>query len=88
MSVTICDVAEARGLKWKEDGTCSIQAIHDLGLPAFGGCEICHASIFALNAHPSKSGYLRCKDCITDDMGFATVAEFENFEKGVVDADV
>jgi hypothetical protein len=46
----------------------------DLGLPFMGGCEICHVSIAAYNAHPSKSGFLRCGDCIGD-LGWDDPAE-------------
>lgn len=38
-----------------------------VGLPFFGGCEVCEAGVSALNACPSKSGNLRCVNCIGDD---------------------
>ena len=38
--------------------------IEATGLPFFGGCEICHASIACYNAYPSKSNYLRCRSCM------------------------
>lgn len=38
------------------------------GMAMLGGCELCHASIAAYNACPSKSGYLRCANgCIGPD---------------------
>lgn len=49
----------------------------DLALVGFcimGGCERCGASIAAYNAHPSRSGFWRCGDCIGPD-GWATVEE-------------
>lgn len=49
----------------------------DLGLVNFaimGGCERCGASIAAYNAHPSRSGFWRCGDCIGPE-GWATVEE-------------
>jgi hypothetical protein len=39
-----------------------------------GGCEGCGASIAAYSAHPSTTGYIRCRDFIGD-LGYATVAE-------------
>jgi hypothetical protein len=38
----------------------------EIGLPVFGGCELCHAPIAFYNAYPSRSGYIRCRDCIGD----------------------
>jgi hypothetical protein len=49
------------------------------GVDIIGGCQTCHATIAAHNAYPSTSGYWRCADCIDQD-GFATIADFENFE--------
>jgi len=45
-----------------------------VGLPIFGGCEVCMASVAAYNAYPTQTGYLRCEDC-TDDLGYATAEE-------------
>ena len=45
------------------------------GLPVLGDCELCQATIASYNAHPSRSGYLRCSDCIGDS-GFPTVQAF------------
>jgi hypothetical protein len=39
-----------------------------------GGCCKCEACIAAYNAYPSKSGYLKCGDCIGND-GFDMVEE-------------
>jgi hypothetical protein len=52
--------------------------IETVGLPFFGGCQVCHASIACYNAYPSETNYLRCGDCIGD-LGFATTAEFEEW---------
>jgi hypothetical protein len=38
----------------------------EIGLPVFGGCELCNAPIAFYNAYPSRSGYIRCRDCIGD----------------------
>lgn len=43
-------------------------------LPFFGGCEGCGASMACYNSYPSKTGFLRCKDCIGDS-GWETVEE-------------
>lgn len=37
-------------------------------LPIFGGCERCQATVGAYNAYPTKTGYLRCVHCITDEL--------------------
>jgi hypothetical protein len=44
------------------------------GLPILGGCEVCEATIAAYNACPSRTGYLRCLDCIGD-LGWDDVAQ-------------
>jgi hypothetical protein len=54
--------------------------IEDVGLPFFGGCQVCHASIACFNAYPSKTNYLRCRSCIGG-LGFATTDEFETWCK-------
>ena len=61
--VTIWDVAEFRGVK-EENGSVSGAEFERVGLPLMGGCECCHSSIAAYNAFPSKSGFIRCADCI------------------------
>jgi hypothetical protein len=43
------------------------RTVHDyqeIGLPVFGGCELCRAAIACDNAYPSRSGYIRCKSCL------------------------
>ena len=35
-------------------------------LPMLGGCGGCHSTIACYNAYPSKTGMLRCADCIGD----------------------
>lgn len=76
-AITILDVALARGAK-KDPGTDSIpqDEFRRVGVAMIGGCQVCQATIAAYNAHPSKSGFWKCQDCIVD-TGFATVAEFE-----------
>ena len=79
-SVTILDCAVARGAKPDEDGNITMGDIEDVGLPFFGGCQVCHASIACFNAYPSKTNYLRCRSCIGS-LGFATTDEFETWCK-------
>jgi len=63
--ITVLDLAVHRGAKWEQDGASMSGAeINRVGLPFIGGCELCGACIAAYNACPSKSGYLRCTDCI------------------------
>lgn len=47
----------------------------EAGLPILGGCCVCHATVGAFNACPSKSGYLKCKNGCIDNDGFLTVEE-------------
>ena len=80
-SVTILDCAVARGAKADEEsGNFTMGDIEAVGLPFFGGCQLCHASIACYNAYPSKTNYLRCRACIGD-LGFATTGEFEEWCK-------
>lgn len=62
--ITILDLALHRGAKAEPDGSINGAEFARVGLPLFGGCELCHASIAAYNACPSHSGYLRCTECI------------------------
>ena len=58
MAITILDLTE----------------IYKTGLPLLGGCCRCGACVSAYNAYPSKSGYLKCGDCLGSD-GFETVEQ-------------
>jgi hypothetical protein len=79
MPVTIWQAAEARGAQKDEHGYVSGAEFVRVGLPMWGGCERCYATIACYNAYPSTTGYLRCGDCIYDEIGFATVAAFEEW---------
>lgn len=68
--VSILDLAEYRLGREASTG----QDFEDAGLPILGGCEGCGATIAAYNAYPSKTGFLRCADCIAD-LGWGTVQE-------------
>lgn len=75
MAITILELAEHRGVKASPDGSISMGAFADVGLPMLGGCAECEATIAAYNACPSQSGYLKCHEgCIGDD-GYETVQE-------------
>jgi hypothetical protein len=44
-------------------------------LPIMGGCEVCHATVAAYNACPSRTGFLRCASgCIAGE-GWDTADE-------------
>lgn len=73
-AVSILDCASARIGRPASTGA----DFYDAGLPMFGGCEGCGASIAAYNAFPSRSGFIRCRGCVAG-VGFATVADFEAF---------
>ncbi len=73
--ITVLQLALYRGAKETETGGITLGAIEDTGLPFFGGCSVCNASIAAYNACPSRSGYLKCSSgCIGGD-GFETVEQ-------------
>jgi hypothetical protein len=76
MSITIYEAAVARGVKSDETGAINGAEFYRVGLPFFGGCERCGASMGPGQAHPSQTGYLRCTECIID-LGFETPEDFE-----------
>jgi hypothetical protein len=76
-AITVFELAEHRGAR-SIDGAINGAEFERVGLPILGGCEGCYATIAAYNAYPSKSGFLRCDDCIGD-AGFATVEEANAF---------
>jgi hypothetical protein len=78
--ITIFDVAEARGVKPNKDGSISMGAFEEVGLPMLGGCQGCGASIAAYNAYPTTTGFLSCEDCCNG-IGFETVESFEEWSK-------
>lgn len=75
MAITILDLARFRGVKPSADGSISCGDIADVGLPFWGGCQSCHATIAAYNACPSTSGFLRCASGCIDEDGYETVEE-------------
>lgn len=75
--ITILQIAKARGVHVDEHGCIDGAEFERVGLPLMGGCYYCHATIAAYNAYPGRNGYWHCADCINDDAGYQTVAEFE-----------
>lgn len=74
-NITILQLALYRGAGKNDDGSINGGAIEAVGLPFFGGCEVCGASIVAYNACPSRSGSLRCMSGCIEDAGYETVEE-------------
>lgn len=76
MAVTIHELALFRGIKADGDEGSSYSGAEYLrvGLPPLSGCESCHASLAAYNSCPSKTGMIRCEDCIGD-LGYETAKE-------------
>jgi hypothetical protein len=72
MPITILDYVKS---VVGDKDTYSAEDFHRSGVAMTGGCQLCAATIACYNAHPSKSGYWRCADCIGGS-GFATVADF------------
>ena len=67
---TVLDVARVRGVTGDRVSMADLMAV---GLPFWGGCAVCHATVSAGNACPSRSGYLKCvSGCIGDDGFCAT----------------
>lgn len=58
--ITVLALARFRGVKEDERGSINAGQVMDVGLPFFGGCSRCHASIACYNVCPSKDGYLKC----------------------------
>jgi hypothetical protein len=76
-ALSILDIALAEGAKADERGGISMAEFDQRGLPFFAGCQDCGASLAPYNAYPSKTGFIKCRDCIGgSDLGFATVEEF------------
>lgn len=78
-AITVLALAKFRGVKEDERGSINAGQVYDVGLPFFGGCSRCHASIACYNACPSRDGYLKCRDCIDTEDGFATAEEANRF---------
>jgi len=73
-AITIMQLAQHR-LGPEYDGHALTGAeFQKVGLPIVGGCEVCHATVAAFNSCPSKTGYIRCRDCI-EDLGYPTAEE-------------
>src|SRR5438309_8802724 len=71
MPITLLQLAEYRLGRKARTG----QDFEDAGLPMVGGCEICHATVSAYNACPSKSGNIRCLNGCIGEMGWDTVEQ-------------
>lgn len=70
MPITLLELATHRLGREARTGVDFAQA----GVPSTGGCEHCGAPVAAYSAHPSRSGYIRCVDCIDED-GWTDVAQ-------------
>lgn len=73
--LTVADArAAAKNLPPPRDGA----ALAAVGFQILGGCAVCHASLAAYNAYPSRYGYWACLGCLDGaGGGYASVAEFE-----------
>lgn len=80
-SITILDLAIARGAEKLPDGSYSAASLAAVGFETIGGCAACGATIAAYNAHPSRTGFWRCGDCIDGRLGFSSPAEYETWIK-------
>jgi len=79
--ITILDIAIAKGAQKDDAGRLGGGEFERLGLPMISGCQRCGATVGPWGACPSRTGFIQCCDCITDDLAFATVADFDAFEK-------
>ena len=81
MSITILDVARARGVE-EIDGKISGGEFQRVGLSILGGCGNCHATLGAYNAYPTTTGFWGCRECTEGaEITFATTEEFEAWSK-------
>lgn len=80
MTVTLFELAAHRLGREPETGADFIEA----KLPIYGGCENCGATVAAYNACPSKTGFIRCTQCIGG-LGWPTPEEANHavFSEGV-----
>lgn len=78
--ITLCDALIARRPELLKAERINAEEFDKEGLPFFGGCKRCKATVASYNAYPSNIGYLMCKDCIGNN-GFMTPLEFEAFEQ-------
>jgi hypothetical protein len=74
--LTIFDIAKAKGAE-QVNGGINGGEFTRLGLPMIGGCVVCHATIAAYNSYPTTTGYLMCRDCVTEEVAFTTVEDFD-----------
>ena len=77
--ITICDIAIGLKPELNEKESLNGEDFDNLGLPMFGGCQYCGASIAAFNAHPGKNGYLVGSCCATEEN---TITSFEEWMRG------
>ena len=75
MSITILDVLYERAPELRGRGSIPASEFDKHKLPIIADCQSCHATLGAHNAYPSKTGDIRCNDCIGD-LGFETVKDF------------
>lgn len=73
--ITILDIAIAEGARQSEHGL-DAREFERLGLPFFGGCQICGATLGPYNAHPGRNGFLIGKCCVEPEDTFETVVEY------------
>jgi hypothetical protein len=73
--ITILDVVISR-LGQRDEY--SKEDVERCGVPFFSGCQSCGSSLGPAQAYPSKTGFIRCTDCI-DDLGFGSVGEFNRY---------
>lgn len=83
MTITLLDVVIH---KVGQKDTYTGEDFAEANVPMFGGCQGCGASIAGYNAYPSRTGFIRCTDCIGS-MGFDTVDEFHAWESAPADPD-
>lgn len=72
MNITLHELAIHRGAN--PNGPEANREYLRVGVPHTAGCESCKAFLEPDAAYPSKTGYVRCADCIGD-LGYETVQE-------------
>ena len=75
--ITILDIAKHRGVHIDVDGCIAASEFSRVGLPFFGGCQDCGATIAAYNAHPGRNGLLFGSCCAEPGEIYESIETFE-----------
>jgi len=72
------DFASEVGAEFCDDDLIN-QYMH-AGFPVLSGCQDCEATLGPWNAYPSRTGQIKCKNCIRES-GFTSAAEAKSYSE-------